>query len=229
MSFLSLIVAAAGQGKRLGAGDNKVFLTLQNKPVLAYVLAVAELSPLINEVLVVTRPEDITRCKQVVTRGEYRKVREIIPGGAERQDSIFAGLKAIPATADWVAVHDGARPFLTLELLERVIMAARVTGAAIAALPVKETVKQSDGQGMVTATLERRHLWSVQTPQVFRYDWLMEAYREADINGWWATDDAALVEKTGKAVKIVPGEEANIKITTPGDLVLARAIMAGES
>lgn len=229
MPFLSLIVAAAGQGKRLGAGSNKVFLPLNDKPILAYTLAVAELSPLINEVLVVTRPEDILRCKQVVTRGGYRKVREIIPGGAARQDSIFAGLKAIPATTDWVAVHDGARPFLTLELLERVIMAARVTGAAIAALPVKETVKQSDGQGLVTATLERQHLWSVQTPQVFRYDWLMEAYRKANINGWRATDDAALVEKTGKPVKIVPGEEANIKITTPGDLVMARAILAGDS
>jgi 2-C-methyl-D-erythritol 4-phosphate cytidylyltransferase len=118
---------------------------------------------------------------------------------------------------------------LSLALLEQVINAAKISGAAIAALPVKDTIKQADEQGFVTATLERRQLWSVQTPQVFRYSWLTAAYREAKQNGWQATDDAALVEKTGKPVKIVPGEEENIKITTPGDLLLARTILAGES
>lgn len=229
MPFLSLIVAAAGQGKRLGTGGNKVYLTLQNKPILVYTLEVAEASSLIDEVVIVTRSEDIPHCKQIVTDRMYRKVKVIIPGGAERQDSILAGLKAVTDTTDWVAVHDGARPFLTLELLKRVVMAAMDTGAAITALPVKETIKRSDGQGFVAATLERRHLWTVQTPQVFRYSWLVEAYREAGVHGWQATDDAALVEKTGRSVKIVPGEEMNLKITTPGDLVLARAILAGGS
>jgi 2-C-methyl-D-erythritol 4-phosphate cytidylyltransferase len=229
VSFLSLIVAAAGQGKRLGTGDNKVFLSLQDRPLLAYTLAVAETSALVDEVVVVTRADDIHRCRQLVNGSGYAKVRHIVPGGAERQDSIAAGLKVVSNSAGWVAVHDGARPFLSLSLLERVINAARLSGAAIAALPVKETIKRTDEQGFVAATLERRRLWSVQTPQVFRYSWIMAAYREAKQYGWQATDDAALVEKTGKPVKIVTGEETNIKITTPGDLFLARAILAGES
>ncbi|CEP66685.1 2-C-methyl-D-erythritol 4-phosphate cytidylyltransferase [Moorella glycerini] len=229
MPFLSLIVAAAGQGRRLGSGSNKVFLPLGDKPILAHILAVAEASPLVDEVIVVTRPEDIPLCHQVVTGGPYRKVRQIVTGGRERQDSIAAGLKAVAPAAEWVAVHDGARPFLSPALLERVITAARDTGAAIAALPVKETIKRGNTEDLVTATLERRGLWAVQTPQVFRRDWLAAAYREAEINGWQATDDAALVERAGYPVKLVPGEEVNIKITTPGDLVLARAIMAGDS
>ncbi|MDK2817364.1 MAG: 2-C-methyl-D-erythritol 4-phosphate cytidylyltransferase [Moorella sp. (in: firmicutes)] len=226
---MSLIVAAAGQGRRLGAGSNKVFLPLGDKPILAHTLAVAEASPMVDEVIVVTRPEDIPMCHQVVTAGPYRKVRQIVAGGKERQDSIAAGLKAVAPVAEWVAVHDGARPFLSPVLLERVIAAARDTGAAIAALPVKETIKRGNTEDMVTATLERRGLWAAQTPQVFRRDWLAAAYREAEINGWQATDDAALVERAGYPVKLVPGEEVNIKITTPGDLALARALMAGDS
>ncbi|WP_141263546.1 2-C-methyl-D-erythritol 4-phosphate cytidylyltransferase [Moorella sp. E308F] len=229
MPFLSLIVAAAGQGRRLGAGSNKVFLPLGDKPILAHTLAVAEASPMVDEVIVVTRPEDIPMCHQVVTAGPYRKVRQIVAGGKERQDSIAAGLKAVAPVAEWVAVHDGARPFLSPVLLERVIAAARDTGAAIAALPIKETIKRGNTEDMVTATLERRGLWAAQTPQVFRRDWLAAAYREAEINGWQATDDAALVERAGYPVKLVPGEEVNIKITTPGDLALARALMAGDS
>ncbi|WP_406677347.1 2-C-methyl-D-erythritol 4-phosphate cytidylyltransferase [Moorella sp. ACPs] len=229
MPFLSLIVAAAGQGRRLGAGSNKVFLPLGGKPILAHTLAVAEASPLVDEVIVVTRPEDIPLCHRVVATGPYRKVRQIVAGGKERQDSIAAGLKAVAPGTEWVAVHDGARPFLSPALLERVIAAARDTGAAIAALPVKETIKRGNTEDLVTATLERRGLWAVQTPQVFRREWLAAAYREAEINGWQATDDAALVERAGYPVKLVPGEEVNIKITTPGDMVLARALMAGDS
>nr|WP_277998768.1 2-C-methyl-D-erythritol 4-phosphate cytidylyltransferase [Moorella sulfitireducens] len=226
---MSLIVAAAGQGRRLGAGSNKVFLPLGGKPLLAYILAVAEASSLVDEVIVVTRPEDISLCRQVVNAAPYLKVRQIVGGGKERQDSIAAGLKAIAPGAEWVAVHDGARPFLSPALLERVIAAARDTGAAIAALPVKETIKRGNTEDLVTATLERRGLWTVQTPQVFRRDWLAAAYRKAEINGWQATDDATLVERAGFPVKLVPGEEINIKITTPGDMVLARALMAGDN
>ncbi len=229
MSFLSLIIAAAGQGKRLGAGGNKIFVTLQNKPLLTYTLDVAQASSLVREVVVVTRPGDISGCERIVTKGKYGKVKTIIPGGVERQDSISAGLRAVTGTAQWVAVHDGARPFLTLGLLERIAAAAVDAGAAIAALPVKETVKRSDKQGFVAGTLEREHLWLVQTPQIFSYSLLREAYKKAQKYGWRATDDAALVEKLGHPVKIVPGEETNIKITTPGDLILARCILAGES
>jgi len=225
---LSLIIAAAGQGKRLGRGVNKVFLPLAGKPILAYSLAAAAASPLVNEIVVVTRPEDIPRCRQVAAGAGGGKVRAIVAGGTERQDSIVQALQAVAPAAEWVAVHDGARPFLTMELLARVIMAARATGAAIAALPVKETLKQGGAAGLVTATVERSGLWSVQTPQVFRREWLAEAYHEAVQRGWQATDDAALVERLGYPVQLVPGEETNIKITTPGDLTLAGALLGGE-
>lgn len=196
--------------------------------MLAYSLSVAVASPLVNEVIIVTRPDDITLCRQVVAGEGTGKIKAIVAGGDERQDSIAQGLKEVAPVAEWVAVHDGARPFLTRALLERIIMAARTTGAAIAALPVKETVKQGSEAGLVVATLDRGGLWSVQTPQVFRREWLLDAYREATLKGWRATDDAALVERLGYPIKLVPGEETNIKITTPGDMILARAIVAGE-
>ncbi|GAF25724.1 2-C-methyl-D-erythritol 4-phosphate cytidylyltransferase [Moorella thermoacetica] len=228
MPFLSMIIAAAGRGRRLGREVNKVFLPLAGKPMLAYSLAVAAASPLVDEIIIVTRPDDIPLCRQVVAGEGAGKVKAIVAGGAERQDSIAEGLKAVARAAEWVAVHDGARPFLTPALLEKTILAARTTGAAIAALPVKETIKQGGEAGIVAATLDRKGLWSAQTPQVFRREWLVDAYREAAEKGWQATDDAALVERLGYPVKLVPGEETNIKITTPGDLVLAGALLAGE-
>ncbi|OIQ54037.1 2-C-methyl-D-erythritol 4-phosphate cytidylyltransferase [Neomoorella thermoacetica] len=228
MPFLSMIIAAAGRGRRLGREVNKVFLPLAGKPMLAYSLAVAAASPLVDEIIIVTRPDDIPLCRQVVAGEGASKVKAIVAGGAERQDSIAEGLKAVARAAEWVAVHDGARPFLTPALLEKTILAARTTGAAIAALPVKETIKQGGEAGIVAATLDRKGLWSAQTPQVFRREWLVDAYREAAEKGWQATDDAALVERLGYPVKLVPGEETNIKITTPGDLVLAGALLAGE-
>ncbi|AOQ25461.1 2-C-methyl-D-erythritol 4-phosphate cytidylyltransferase [Moorella thermoacetica] len=228
MPFLSMIIAAAGRGRRLGREVNKVFLPLAGKPMLAYSLAVAVASPLVDEIIIVTRPDDIPLCRQVVAGEGAGKVKAIVAGGAERQDSIAEGLKAVARAAEWVAVHDGARPFLTPALLEKTILAARTTGAAIAALPVKETIKQGGEAGIVAATLDRKGLWSAQTPQVFRREWLVDAYREAAEKGWQATDDAALVERLGYPVKLVPGEETNIKITTPGDLVLAGALLVGE-
>ncbi|WP_338824378.1 2-C-methyl-D-erythritol 4-phosphate cytidylyltransferase [Neomoorella humiferrea] len=228
MPFLSFIIAAAGQGRRMGAGGNKVYMPLGDKPVLAYSLAVVEASPLVDEVIIVTRGEDIRLCREIVAAGPFRKVKEIVAGGEERQDSVAAGLKAVAPPAEWVAVHDGARPFLSLALLARVVDAAGKTGAAVAALPVKETIKRGNEEGIVTATLVREGLWSVQTPQVFRREWLVDAYSKAKENGWTATDDASLVEKAGYPVRLVYGEEINIKITTPGDMILARAILAGE-
>jgi len=195
VSVLGFIIAAAGQGRRLGAGYNKVFLPLGDKPVIAYSLSVAETSALVDEVVVVTRPEEKSLCERIVAEGNYRKVKEIVPGGRERQDSVFAGINALSNGVDYVAVHDGARPFLSSDLLEKVVMAAKALGAAVAALPVKETVKMSDGRDLVKTTLDRKYLWAVQTPQVFRYDWLVEAYRQGKDKGWQVTDDAALVEK----------------------------------
>lgn len=228
MSFLSMIVAAAGRSERFGVGDNKVFLSLGSKPILAYTLDMVEESPAVQEVVVVTREEDLERCTRLVQERGYGKIKKIVPGGEERQDSIAAGLGEIAMEAELVAVHDGARPFITSDLLKKVIETARSTGAAVAAIPVKDTIKQARPDRTVARTFERQYLWSVQTPQVFRRDWLAEAYHYAAAIDRRATDDATLVEMLGKPVTIVVGDERNIKITTPGDLLLAEAFLGGE-
>lgn len=149
----------------------------------------------------------------------------VIAGGAERQDSVFNGLQALPSDCDWVFVHDGVRPFASLELLHNTWHAACQTGAAIAALPASDTVKRVCN-GQVVETLPRDEIWLVQTPQVFRREILLEAYREARRQGWAGTDDAFLVERLGVPIAVVPGERSNIKVTTPEDLAWGRWFLA---
>ncbi|HHP50857.1 MAG TPA: 2-C-methyl-D-erythritol 4-phosphate cytidylyltransferase [Moorella mulderi] len=224
MSLLSFIIAAAGEGKRLGLGYNKVFLELRGKPLLAYVLETVETCPSVKEVFIVTREEDMELCWSLVSKGDFKKVRDVLPGGRERQDSVALALERLKDLQDWVAVHDGARPFFTHELLDRVLRAALEVGAALPALPVRETIKKADQRQRVEGTIDRTGLWLAQTPQIFKREWLQEAYRRAQREGWRASDDAALVERTGYPVQLVWGEEINIKITTAGDLPLARAL-----
>lgn len=154
--------------------------------------------------------------------GSVREGRQgricVVAGGAERQDSVFNGLQALPPDCDWVLIHDGVRPFASSELLKRTWDAALTNGAAIAALPASDTIKRVRA-GQVVETVPREELWLVQTPQVFRREILFEAYREADRQGWVGTDDAFLVERLGLPVAVVTGERSNIKVTTPEDLV----------
>lgn len=224
MPFLTALVAAAGRGRRLGLGYNKVFLPLKGRPLLSYSLEVLERSPLVQAVIVVTTPEDVDRCWEIIGP-RYAKGIRVVEGGEERQDSVSNGLKALPPETELVAIHDAARPLLTGELLAKVVKAAVETGAAIAAVPVQDTIKRSGAAELVERTVNREGLWAAQTPQVFRRDWLEEAHGRARAEGWRATDDASLVERCGYPVKLVPGDYANIKITTPIDLVLATALL----
>ena len=162
--------------------------------------------------------------KEIVSSYSLPKLHRIVPGGKERSHSVYQGLKALPEDCSWVGVHDGVRPFFTLSLLERVINTAKAYGAAIPGVPVKDTIKVCDEKGMVTGTPPRHSLWSIQTPQAFRRDWLVEAYKKAKEYNITATDDAGLVERLGKPVKVVRGDYENIKITTPEDLALAELI-----
>jgi len=155
---------------------------------------------------------------------DCRKVRAVVAGGAERQASVRQGLVAVPAEVGWIVVHDGVRPCITPELVERVVAEARRHRAAIAALPVAETLKRG-ADGWVQATVERDGLWSVQTPQAFRADVLREAHRRAAAEGIAGTDDAALLERLGVPVRLVPGLPGNVKITRPEDLALAEALL----
>lgn len=219
------IVAAAGSGRRMGAGISKVFLPLAGRPLLLHTLETLTASPCLEGVVVVVRAEDVPLCRRLVRGAGLGKVEAVVAGGAERQDSVARGLLALGEGADVVAVHDGARPLCSPALVEATVAAARRTGAALAAVPVKDTIKVVDADGRVVSTPDRRGLFAAQTPQAFRLEVLREAFAAASARGWRATDEAALVEALGRPVAVVPGEEANLKVTTPMDLALAEEIL----
>ncbi len=226
MSKVSAVIAAGGSGTRMQASGNKVYLTVDGLPILAHTLKVFDKCDLINEIVVVVSPEELDYCSiRVLNPLGLSKPVTITAGGKERQDSVSCGLKETSANCDFVVVHDGARPLLTLGLLESVIREAMDWGGAIAAVPVKDTIKFSDNQGFVAGTPERDRLWSAQTPQAFRKDILVEAYELAGAQGISGTDDSFLVEQMDCRVKLVYGDYENIKITTPEDLNLADVIL----
>lgn len=224
---VSAIVAAAGQGRRMGGLGNKQLLLLGGKPVLARTLEVFESSRLIDEVVLLAPEELVDTYRSVlVDKYGFQKVRRIVPGGLERQDSVYKGLEAVDPKADLVLVHDGARPLVTVDLIRRVVDAALIDGAAGVAVPVKDTVKRVGPDLTILETPPRDSLWLMQTPQVFSCRLLFKAYQEAVAAGFRATDDSMLVERLGVPVRVIPGSYENIKITTPGDLALAEAILA---
>ena len=222
----SAVITAAGQGKRYGDGLPKQFLPLRGKPVLAYSLETFSKSDLIGEIIIVV-PDDWARTVKadIVDRLSIPKVTKIIPGGPERQDSVLNGFNSLSGKPDVVAVHDGARPFVSLELLEEVIREASACGAALAALPSNDTIKKSSPEMYVDSTIPRESLWFAQTPQAFRYDLLKNALSKAADDRFTGTDESLLVERTGVRVKIVKGSPYNIKITTPEDLALGELIL----
>ncbi len=228
MSVCSLI-AAAGAGRRMGAGVNKVFMPLGGEPVLLHALRAFESCDAVDEITVVASPAEVDAASALVraTRG-LSKVRRVVAGGERRQDSVFNGLRSLDAACDIVVVHDGARPLIRPELIARVVAAARKSGAAIAAVPIRDTVKLVR-EGVVVETLDRESLWAAATPQAFRRDLLEAAYEKAltsGADGPIATDDAMLAEAAGIAVTVVPGDADNIKITTRDDLAAAEALLA---
>ena len=235
MYNVSAVIVAGGSGNRMQMQGNKVYLPLDGFPILFHTLSVFEACELINELIVVVPTGEIDFCRKTVIEPlGISNALKITAGGKERQDSVRCGLRETSANCDLVVVHDGARPLLTLGLLEAVIKEACTCGAAIAAVPVKDTIKIADAQGFVVDTPARDMLWSVQTPQAFRKDILVAAHDFAQAKGILATDDASLVEKLGVPVKIVFGEYDNIKITTPEDVHIAGATFsrrreAGES
>ncbi len=217
------VVAAAGRATRMG-GLDKLFAPLGGLPLLAHSLRALEESPLVDVVVLVMGPHNLERGRELVAGLGLGKVQKICLGGQRRQDSVRRGLELLPPCR-WVLVHDGARPFLTQELIARALEAAQETGAAVPVLPPADTVKEVD-DAQVVRTLDRSRLRLAQTPQAFAYHLILEAHRRAQEE---ATDDAALVEALGHPVRVFPGSPQNIKVTTPHDLALARALLlAGE-
>lgn len=222
------IILAAGQGKRMKTKVQKQFLMLQGKPLLYYSLACFQKSDEIQEIVVVTGKESIDYCRsEIIEKYGFTKVKSIAEGGKERYDSVYAGLEACSADTDYVFIHDGARPFVTEDIIKRTKEVAVTYQACIAGMPSKDTVKIIDENNMVSATPERSRVWSVQTPQVFLYSLIKEAHDTArSVSMQGITDDAMVVEQyKNTPVHIVEGAHENIKITTPEDILVAEKIL----
>ena len=220
------IIPAAGSGSRMNRSISKQYLSLGGKPLLVLTLEALEASPLIDALLVVVPARDVDAVRsEILAPWNLKKVTGILAGGRERQDSVRSGIDALDRETDLVVIHDAVRPFISAELIERCILAGRKDGAATVGVHVKDTIKEVGPGGQVLRTCDRSVLWLTQTPQVFRRDIIERAHREAVRDGYRATDDTALVERLGIAVRMVPGDYGNIKITTPEDLVIAEALL----
>ncbi|MDO5135383.1 MAG: 2-C-methyl-D-erythritol 4-phosphate cytidylyltransferase [Eubacteriales bacterium] len=227
MEGCTAIVLAAGQGKRMNSKVHKQYLEIGGYPVLYYSLRCFQESPLIQDILLVTEEEEMDHCRrEIVDRYGFAKVSRILAGGKERYDSVYAGLLACEG-ASCVLIHDGVRPFVTEEILERGLEAVKKTGACVAGMPSKDTVKIVDDDRCVRETPDRKTLWTIQTPQVFSYPLIRRAHekiRQGDMGH--ITDDAMVVEQAeGTKVLLFEGSYKNIKITTPEDLAVAEAFL----
>ena len=226
---VTALIPAAGMGKRMGAGVNKQYLMLNEKPIVAHTLTVFENAPFVDDIYLIIPEPEIPYCReQVVERYGFTKVRRIVPGGAERQNSVLNGLRAMADARDddLVLIHDGVRPFVPVQVLERALETARVHDGALVAVPAKDTIKIVT-DGIIRETPPRENLWLAQTPQAFRYGVIRAAHETAEAEGFLGTDDAMLLERLGKDVHVVLGDYRNIKITTPEDLILAEAFLRG--
>lgn len=221
----SVVIAAAGSGSRMGMNKNKQFLDIAGKPVLARTIQAFENCKLVDEIIIIAAEPEVEYCnKNIVEKYRLRKVKSVICGGEFRQQSVYNGLMQVSSDCDIVLIHDGARPFIDCKSICECIKAAEEAGAACIAVPVKDTIKRVDDEGFVEGTLDRRCLWAMQTPQAFQYNLIIEAHRNAMIEGYVGTDDAVLVERIGHRVKLVTGSYYNIKITTKEDLAIAEGI-----
>lgn len=218
-----VIIPAAGQGKRMGAGKNKLLLELDGVPILIHTLKVFEADESCSGVILAINEEDEKEFDSLLSEYGITKVIGIVPGGSERQYSIYNGIKALRENGI-VLVHDGARPFIEEGQIHSLVTAAEQHGASILAVPVKDTVKKVKDHKVIE-TVERSSLWAVQTPQAFRMPLLLKAYELAEEEGFLGTDDASLVERMGHDVMIVEGNYDNIKLTTPEDLFFAETII----
>ena len=222
---MHLLIPAAGSGRRMGSQRNKLLLTLLGKPLLSWTLAAAEASEHITWIGIMGQPSDFPDFEAILGDLSLTKPVKLIQGGATRQESVYNGLQSLPAESDRVLIHDGARCLATAELFDRAADALLSCPGLIVAVPVKDTIKVVDEHRIVRETPERRNLWAAQTPQGFEVKLLKQCHTQGREKGWEVTDDAALFEKCGLPVRIVEGEETNLKVTTPVDLALAEFIL----
>jgi 2-C-methyl-D-erythritol 4-phosphate cytidylyltransferase len=216
------IIVAAGLGKRMGESVPKQFLSLLGRPLLAHTLFPFESVQEIREVIVLLPAGWEERCRhEIIEKYGFKKVSKLVAGGKERQDSVYRGLKEASAKSKLIVIHDGARPLVTKAIIEASLDTASTCGSAVVAIPLADTLKRVESDHLIKKTLKRAGLWLAQTPQTFRREIVLKAYEAAIRDGYYGTDDAALVERAGFEVKVVPGAITNLKVTTPEDLRLA--------
>ena len=220
-----LLIPAAGMGRRMGSDRNKLLLTLLGKPLLAWTLLAAEAARDISWIGIIGQVADQADFKAILAQMSLSKPVQLIPGGETRQQSVYNGLQALPAAAERVLIHDGARCLATPQLLDRCATVLLDCPGLIAAVPVKDTIKVVNETGIIQDTPDRRQLWAAQTPQGFDVPLLKQCHEQGRSLGWEVTDDAALFERCGLPVRIVEGEETNLKVTTPVDLAIAEFIL----
>jgi len=218
------IIPAAGLGRRFGEDRNKPFETLGGKPVILWAIEVLEKMAEVNEIIPVLKESDIHAGTELFSRHGITKVQRVVPGGKERQDSVFNALHFIREKTSRVLIHDGVRPLLEARTVLRALRALNGCDGVVLGLPPKDTIKEVAG-GLVRQTLKRDALIAVQTPQVFLYQPLLDAFERAMKESFYATDDSSLVEWNGGRIRVVPGSHTNIKVTTPEDLVVAEAFL----
>jgi 2-C-methyl-D-erythritol 4-phosphate cytidylyltransferase len=224
------IIPAAGWGVRMGGNRPKQFLLMDDRPILAITLSCFQECPAIDGIILVTPEKEIEYCRrEIVEPYNLNKVIKIVKGGQKRQDSVRFGLGATEGNYQIVVIHDGVRPFINPDLIERTVFETRKHRAVVTAMPAKETIKELDKEGFVIKTHNRENIWLVQTPQAFYFKDIMAAHTQAEKESWEdITDDALLMERMGIRVKVIQGLEQNIKITTPYDLSLARHILKAQ-
>lgn len=224
------LIPAAGLGLRMGGTVRKQFRPLGGLPLLVHSLRVFQSSPVIDAVVLAVPEADRHYCRtEIVEPHGFSKVTHVVAGGKERQDSVRQALAVVEKSVHLVVIHDAVRPFVTETMLKQVVEAAKADGAAIIALPMRDTVKQVGEDHFIERTVDRKPLWLAQTPQAFRRDWLDEAHRKAQAEGLAATDDAFLLEWMGHPVRVVEGSGENIKVTRPEDFVIGEAILASRA
>ncbi|MGL4361997.1 MAG: 2-C-methyl-D-erythritol 4-phosphate cytidylyltransferase [Cellulosilyticaceae bacterium] len=223
---IDAIIVAGGSGKRMGTAVKKQYIKLKDKEVLAHTVEIFENHPDINAIIVVVGKDDCEYVEELLkNQYGYKKIQAVVAGGAERQDSVYNGIEYISKCATHVLVHDGARPFLNKQTIDQIKEKMQTVDACVVGVPVKDTIKCVTNQKTIESTPEREKLWSIQTPQTFKRELIIEAYRNAKHNKVCGTDDSMLVESIGETVHVICGDYNNIKITTIEDLVFAEAIM----
>lgn len=229
MNISTAVIVAAGKGRRMGTEISKQFLPLCGKEILAHTVEKFEKAACIRDIILVTGGDALQDVRQMVQEYGWKKIISVTEGGKERQDSVFLGLQQVPQDTEIVLIHDGVRPFVTEEILERSIAAAKETGGCVAGVPAKDTIKVCDAEGFAIATPNRSTLRQIQTPQTFRRKEILAAYEKAKADGFLGTDDASVAEHSGFPVRVIMGSYSNIKITTKEDLLIGAAFLKEET